>query len=208
MLLGFAEGADARRLWRLSAGARRRAVLGSFQRLFGRARRAPDDAGRAQLVGRSLDARLLRRIHAARRLERLRPGAARARRAASLGRDGDRGDLQRATWTVRSARASARPLRSRAGSEAPAYESWMWSASCAPGNGRVRQNFSSVASGTPSTPGVSDARPWVCGSSAKPPTSTECCRAAIAGDADQVQLQGACPSWSSRAAMIGSTPTL
>ena len=40
------------------------------------ARRAPDDAGRAQLVGRSVDARLLRRIHAARRLERLRPGVA------------------------------------------------------------------------------------------------------------------------------------
>ena len=29
------------------------------------------------------------------------------------------------TWTVRSARASARPLRSRTGSEASAYESWM-----------------------------------------------------------------------------------
>ena len=35
VLLGFAEGADARRLWRLSAGARRRAVLGCLQRLFG-----------------------------------------------------------------------------------------------------------------------------------------------------------------------------
>jgi monoamine oxidase len=35
VLLGFVEGADARHLWRLSAGARRRAVLGSFQRLFG-----------------------------------------------------------------------------------------------------------------------------------------------------------------------------
>jgi monoamine oxidase len=35
VLLGFVEGADARRLWRQSPGARRRAVLGSFQRLFG-----------------------------------------------------------------------------------------------------------------------------------------------------------------------------
>jgi monoamine oxidase len=35
VLLGFVEGADARRLWRLAAGARRRAVLGCFQRLFG-----------------------------------------------------------------------------------------------------------------------------------------------------------------------------
>lgn len=35
VLLGFVEGADARRLWRQSATARRRAVLGSFQRLFG-----------------------------------------------------------------------------------------------------------------------------------------------------------------------------
>ena len=33
----------------------------------------------------------------------------------------------------------------------------------------------SVASGTPSTPGVSEASPRVCGSLAKPPTSTECC---------------------------------
>ena len=35
VLLGFVEGAEARHLWRQSAGARRRAVLGSFQRLFG-----------------------------------------------------------------------------------------------------------------------------------------------------------------------------
>ncbi|MGZ4218375.1 MAG: flavin monoamine oxidase family protein [Solirubrobacteraceae bacterium] len=35
VLLGFVEGADARRLWRQSAAARRRAVLGWFQRLFG-----------------------------------------------------------------------------------------------------------------------------------------------------------------------------
>jgi monoamine oxidase len=35
VLLGFVEGADARRLWRQSAAGRRRAVLGSFQRLFG-----------------------------------------------------------------------------------------------------------------------------------------------------------------------------
>jgi monoamine oxidase len=35
VLLGFVEGADARRLERQSAAARRRAVLGSFVRLFG-----------------------------------------------------------------------------------------------------------------------------------------------------------------------------
>ena len=52
--------------------------------------------------------------------------------------------------------------------------SWMWSASRAPPNGRVRQKRLSVASATPSTPGVSDASPLVCGSSEKPPTSTEC----------------------------------
>ncbi|HEY1509371.1 MAG TPA: flavin monoamine oxidase family protein [Solirubrobacteraceae bacterium] len=35
VLLGFVEGADARRLWRLPERARRRAVIGSFERLFG-----------------------------------------------------------------------------------------------------------------------------------------------------------------------------
>ena len=53
--------------------------------------------------------------------------------------------------------------------------SWMWSASAAPPNGRVRPKRFNVASGTPSTPGVSEASPCVCGSSEKPPTSTECC---------------------------------
>src|ERR1700722_55002 len=52
---------------------------------------------------------------------------------------------------------------------------WMWSASAGPGNGRVRPHVSRIDSGTPSTPGVSEASPRVCGSLAKPPTSTECC---------------------------------
>jgi monoamine oxidase len=74
VLLGFVEGADARRLWRLSAAARRRAVLGSFQRL----------------VGGFMDARVLCGLHAPGRVDRLRPRVARAGRAAALGRDGDR----------------------------------------------------------------------------------------------------------------------
>jgi monoamine oxidase len=44
VLLGFVCGSDARRLGRMSAAARRREVLGSFERLFGRA------AGRARTL--------------------------------------------------------------------------------------------------------------------------------------------------------------
>ncbi len=69
-------------------------------------------------------------------------------------------------------RAVRRGTRRR---RAPQPASWMWSASAAPPNGRVRPNWFSVASETPSTPGVSEASPRVCGSFGKPPTSTECC---------------------------------
>src|SRR3954470_22174067 len=71
------------------------------------------------------------------------------------------------------ARTGRRPRR---GSyyRGPVPATWMWSASAAPPNGRVSPNRVRVASGTPSTPGVSDASPRVCGSLGKPPTSTEC----------------------------------
>jgi monoamine oxidase len=41
VLLGFVAGSDARRLGAISAAARRRAVLGAFERLFGRAAARP-----------------------------------------------------------------------------------------------------------------------------------------------------------------------
>ena len=65
----------------------------------------------------------------------------------------------------------------------------MWSASAGPGNGRVSPNRRSVDSGTPSTPGVSDASPRVWGSSENPHLH-RVLRRAVAGDADQVQMQG------------------
>src|SRR5204863_309699 len=69
-----------------------------------------------------------------------------------------------APWQA-SAKCGIRPfqppwLRSRHAREryrGPLPASWMWSASAAPPNGRVSPNRLSVASGTPSTPGVSDA---------------------------------------------------
>ena len=67
----------------------------------------------------------------------------------------------------------------------------------------MRQNCSSVASGTPSTPGVSEASPRVCGSSANPPTATECAGVRY----PEMPIKCRCralPSASSRAAMIGS----
>ena len=69
---------------------------------------------------------------------------------------------------------SALPHRESVKRSLSRQASWMWSASAAPPNGRVRPNRRSVASGTPSTPGVSDACPRVCGSFGNPPTSTEC----------------------------------
>ena len=70
--------------------------------------------------------------------------------------------------------------------------SWMWSASAGLRERADQAEALEVAWGTPSMPGVSEASPRVCGSSAKPPTSIECCGRAVAGDADQMQMQGAC----------------
>ena len=72
VLLGFLEGERARAIGRLPAEERRAAVLAGLARLFGARPSKPDPLRRAQLGRGGVDPRLLRLLHAARRLDQLR----------------------------------------------------------------------------------------------------------------------------------------
>ena len=95
VLLGFLEGNHARRLGRLPADERRAAVIGCFTPPV-RTARGATGALRGAPVGRGgVVARVLRLPHAHRRLDQLRPRAARAARPAALGRGRDRDGVER-----------------------------------------------------------------------------------------------------------------
>ena len=88
-IVGFVAGDDCRRMEAAGPAARQAAVLDDLVRAFGPRARTPDRDRGAALAGRALHPRRARRRERARRADRARPGAARAGRAAALGRDGD-----------------------------------------------------------------------------------------------------------------------
>ena len=105
-------GPPARELGRAAGGTSGgAAVIDCFARLFGPRAARPERLRRAALGRGGVVARLLRLLHADRRLDRLRPGPARSRSARSTGRARRRRRSGTATWTARCARASAPPAR-------------------------------------------------------------------------------------------------
>ena len=109
VLLAFLEGRAAREASGDAPGRAPRGVIGCLAPLLRRARRTPGALHRPCLGERGVLARLLRGLHAARRLDRERPGAARADRSGPLGRRRDGRRSGTATWTARSAPASEPP---------------------------------------------------------------------------------------------------
>ena len=123
VLLGFLEGRHARELGRLPAEERRTAVDRLLRPPVRPARREPERLHRAALGRGGVDARLLRLPHAHRRLDELRPRAARADRPAPLGRRRVRAGLER-LYGRRGAlgrAAAARCLRSSSRVSLPRY---------------------------------------------------------------------------------------
>ena len=119
VLLGFLEGRQARELGRLPAGGAPRRGGRLLRPPVRPARRAPGRLCRAALGRGGVVARLLRLPHADRRLDQLRPRAARADRPAALGRRRVLAPSGTATWTARSAPARPRPAPCSSASASP-----------------------------------------------------------------------------------------
>ena len=94
VLLGFLEGRAARLLGREPEAFRREVVLDCLSRYFGPRALEATALHRAQLGRRGVHPRVLRLLHAARRLDRLRAGAARPGRPRALGGRGDGDGLE------------------------------------------------------------------------------------------------------------------
>ena len=95
VLLAFLEGEHARALNRVAPWERREAVIAGLVGFFGRRGRGRHRVRRARLVRGGVDPGLLRRALPVRRVDPVRPGAARADRSHPLGRRGDGDGVER-----------------------------------------------------------------------------------------------------------------